>query len=726
MKAVRSSYHVSIVPSLSLSNHVFASLEHFGSTIKLVSLDESQMVTFNGEFVCGFRNGDYGTESQSDNMIGSLHGFIIHWIVISKNIKEVTKIIDVENWRIDNSRVLRWIVSLFEWNSSVSLTKSLIHSTFRFRIGDMIVERYEVVETIDLSKPVTSNSVPTTKESKVMKNNKVITLGMFRINPSKTSREDKFVPINEARASIKTNPITVSQPHVITKKDVNSDSDGLSSTGVDNAVKTRRPQPMSNTKNDRYDSSKGDNACTFNRQEPTSKQFPNSTSLLGTARFGNDHIAVILGYDDLQWGNILITRVYFVEGLGHNLFSDGQFCDSVDDYSRYTWVHFLKSKDEAPEEIKIFLKKIQVLLQALVIIVRTDNSTEFKIQVLKEYFDDVGISHQTSYVKTPQKNKVVERRNRTSVEAAITMLIFFLVLRYFYGLKKLDISFLHVFGALCYAKNDRANIRKLGAKGDIGFFFGYSANSNAYRIYNRRTKKIMETMNVTFDELLAMAFEQRNSKPMLQRMTSGQINLQFEVMHDDYIGGQPSTTPRTAPTASAPQYEAVADNVQNAMFDGNTFVNPFAPPSKSSGKSSSQYPLRNVDDGEMTFFLGLQVNQSLRAIFINQYNYVFEILKKYEIETCDPIGTLMKTKDKLDLNKNRTLVDAMKYRSMIDALMYLRSSRPKIVHATCLCARYQAQPTEKHLKKVKRIFRYLWGTVNMGVWYKGLKTKQKR
>ncbi|GJT95727.1 hypothetical protein Tco_1091245 [Tanacetum coccineum] len=77
----------------------------------------------------------------------------------------------------------------------------------------------------------------------------------------------------------------------------------------------------------------------------------------------------------------------------------------------------------------------------------------------------------------------------------------------------------------------------------------------------------------------------------------------------------------------------------------------------------------------------------------------------------------MEIKDKLDLHKNGTLVDAMKYRSMIDALMYLTSSRPDIVHATCLCARYQAKPTEKHLKEVKRIFRYLRGTINMGLWY---------
>ncbi|GJX61676.1 uncharacterized mitochondrial protein-like protein [Tanacetum coccineum] len=108
--------------------------------------------------------------------------------------------------------------------------------------------------------------------------------------------------------------------------------------------------------------------------------------------------------------------------------------------------------------------------------------------------------------------------------------------------------------------------------------------------------------------------------------------------------------------------------------------------------------------GEMTFFLGLQVNQSPCGIFINQSNYVLEILKMYEMESCDLIGTPMEIKYKLYLDQNGTLVDATKYQSMIGALMYLTSSKPNIVHATCLCAWYQAKPTEKHLKEVNRSF----------------------
>ncbi|GKD23267.1 putative ribonuclease H-like domain-containing protein [Tanacetum coccineum] len=119
----------------------------------------------------------------------------------------------------------------------------------------------------------------------------------------------------------------------------------------------------------------------------------------------------------------------------------------------------------------------------------------------------------------------------------------------------------------------------------------------------------------------------------------------------------------------------------------------------------------------LSLVLHTLVNQSPCGIFINQSKYVLEILKKYGMETCDPVGTPMEIKDKLDLDQHGSPVDETKYRSMIGALMYLTSSRPDIIHATCLCARYQAKPTEKHLKEVKRIFRYLWGTINTGLWY---------
>nr|GFC18537.1 retrovirus-related Pol polyprotein from transposon TNT 1-94 [Tanacetum cinerariifolium] len=121
--------------------------------------------------------------------------------------------------------------------------------------------------------------------------------------------------------------------------------------------------------------------------------------------------------------------------------------------------------------------------------------------------------------------------------------------------------------------------------------------------------------------------------------------------------------------------------------------------------------------GEMKFFLGLQIHQSPRGIFINQAKYALEILCKHGMEKGQSIGAPMATKPKLDADLSGNPVDQTDYRSKIRSLMYLTSSRLDIVQAVCFCVRYQSRPTEKYLKEVKRIFRYLRGNVNMGLWY---------
>nr|GEW83564.1 integrase, catalytic region, zinc finger, CCHC-type, peptidase aspartic, catalytic [Tanacetum cinerariifolium] len=385
--------------------------------------------------------------------------------------------------------------------------------------------------------------------------------------------------------------------------------------GVNIIVKSRRPQPRCNTKNDRVPS---ESMSSFikNKEVEVDKHHTNlllsknkkirHLNFLGTVCFGNDHVVAIMGFGDIKWENILITRVYFVKGLRHNLFLVGQFCDSdleslhllhmdlcgpmriasingkwyvlviVDDYSCYTWVHFLCSKDETPEVIKTFLKRITVFLQSSVIIIRTNNDTLFKNQILKEYFDSVDISHQASSVITPQQNRVVER-NRTLVEAAKIMLIFYyaplfllaeaiatacytqnrsIIHRRFgktpYELingRKPNVYFLHVLGALCYPKNNHEDSGKHGAKVDISFFIGYFDDSCAYRVYNRRIKKIIETLN-----------QQENQAPL--------------------------------------QPKIVANNVTNAMLNEYAFVNPFATPSTSAAESSSS---PYVDPSNMRF-----------------------------------------------------------------------------------------------------------------------------
>ncbi|GKE42624.1 integrase, catalytic region, zinc finger, CCHC-type containing protein [Tanacetum coccineum] len=106
-----------------------------------------------------------------------------------------------------------------------------------------------------------------------------------------------------------------------------------------------------------------------------------------------------------------------------------------------------------------------------------------------------------------------------------------------------------------------------------------------------------------------------------------------------------------------------------------------------------------------------------RGIFINQSKYANEILKKFDFHKSDPVDTPMVEQSKLDEDLSGILVDQTRYRSMVGSLMYLTASRPDLVFVVCMCARYQSKPTKKHLEAVKQVFRYLQGTINMGLWY---------
>nr|GFC43678.1 putative ribonuclease H-like domain-containing protein [Tanacetum cinerariifolium] len=195
----------------------------------------------------------------------------------------------------------------------------------------------------------------------------------------------------------------------------------------------------------------------------------------------------------------------------------------------YTWVKFLRSKDETPEVVIKFITQIQVGLNKTVRYVRTDNGTEFVNQMMTAFYDRIDVFYQKTVPRTPQQNGVGERRNRTLVEAARTMLIFskapmFLLAeavatacytqnrslihtrhhKTLYELvhkKKPDLTFFIVFGALCYPTNDSEDLRKLQPIADTGIFVGYAPSRKGYRIYNKRTRRIMETIYVQFDEL---------------------------------------------------------------------------------------------------------------------------------------------------------------------------------------------------------------------------------
>nr|GEX59295.1 hypothetical protein [Tanacetum cinerariifolium] len=497
--------------------------------------------------------------------------------------QELHKIVKDENFPIINQVDARVYVQKDNTRGTSTNTKFSKQST--------LGKPPTLGETHALSKPVTSNSIPTPQESKVVKNDKVIAPGMFRINLFKPSRKEKHVP-NNVRVSVRTKPITVSQPPFITKKVVNSDLNGLSSTIVDN-TNTRRPQPRSNTKNDRVPSvSKSSQSknkdveveehhrkllhsrnkkhviqiCLRCVDSGCSKYMTRNLNLLinfvwkflGTFRFENDHVAAILGFGQFCDSDLEVAfrrNACFVRNLEgvdllkgdcstnlytinlHEIASASPIClmarasstklwlwhqrlshlnfDTINDLAKNDLVSGLlkfkyhkehlcpsceqgKSKraSHPPKPIPNSRQRLHLYHMDLCGTMRiaSINGKRYVLVTVDDYSRYTWRLLLCVSLKTALSFTVVLTKHHTS---SLTK-------------RKPDISFLYVFGALCYPKNDREDIGKLGSKGDIRFFIGYSADSCAYRIYNRRTKKLMETMNVSFDKLSAIAFEQRS------------------------------------------------------------------------------------------------------------------------------------------------------------------------------------------------------------------------
>ncbi|GJY99623.1 retrovirus-related pol polyprotein from transposon TNT 1-94 [Tanacetum coccineum] len=525
-----------------------------------------------------------------------------------------------------------------------------------------------------------------------------------------------------------------------------------------------------------------------------------------------------------------------------------------------------------------------------------------------------------------------------------------------------DLSFFHVFGALCYPTNDSENLGKLQPKADIGIFIGYAPTKKAFRIYNRRTRRIIETIHVDFDELTAMASEHSSSGPALHEMTPATISsglvpnpppstpvdyptLKFVALIAEVVTPEPAVS-TGSPSSTTVYQDAPSPNVahmNNDPFFGipipendseasssldviPTIVHTATPNSEHITKWTKDHPLENIigelerhvstrlqlhkqalfcyydafltsvepknykdaltqacwieamqeelheferlevwelvprpdkvmvitlkwiykvkldelggilknkarlvargyrqeeginfeesfapvarldairiflayaahmnmivyqmdvktaflngilreevyvsqPDGfvdqdnpnhvyklkkalyglkqaprawydllskfllsqefskgtvDPTLFIRRQgkdillISQSPRGIFLNQSKYALESLKKYGMESSDPVDTPMVEKSKLDEDTQGKVVDPTHYRGMIGTLMYLTASRPDLTFSVCMCARYQAKPTEKHLHDVKEIFKYLRGIINRGLWY---------
>ncbi|GJW00399.1 retrovirus-related pol polyprotein from transposon TNT 1-94 [Tanacetum coccineum] len=483
---------------------------------------------------------------------------------------------------------------------------------------------------------------------------------------------------------------------------------------------------------------------------------------------------------------------------------------------------------------------------------RTDNGTEFVNQILRSYYEEVRILHQTSVACSvislcrSSRDSLLYSKPITNPKMSPYELLYD---------RKPDLSYLHVFGALCYPTNDSEDLGKLKPKADIGIFVGYAPTKKAFRIYNKRTQMIIETIHVDFDELTTMASEQFSSEPGPKLITPGTIIPvviapepvvstdipSSTIIDQDVPSTSTSQTTKETPSPIIPLGVEEADHdsevvipnhvhslnqppehinkwakdhpidnvigdpsrpvstrhqlqdeailccfdaflssvkpksykdaltescwiesmqeelnairifiafaahmnmvvyqmdVKTAFLNGilreevyisqpDKFVDPENPNHVyklkkalyglkqaprawydllSSFLLSQKFTKGTVDPtlfvrregkdillmsmmGKLSFFLGLQISQSPRGIFLNQSKYALELLKKYGMETCEPADTPMVEKSKLDEDPQGKAVDPTRYHGMIGTLMYLTSSRPDLVFVVCMCAR---------------------------------------
>nr|GEX19574.1 hypothetical protein [Tanacetum cinerariifolium] len=668
----------------------------------------------------------------------------------------------------------------------------------------------------DLSKPVTAQTLPQTSK-KVVSNTNVLKPGMYRIDNRTTHIRAPQLP----QAVRNTNP------HVST------------STGVNHNTNISRPQLKSNQSRDKVlpnnsqvkvkktqvevhpripsvsNKMKSVTACedspnsktlnandvcaTCNKCLVDSNHFACVTKMLNDVHArtkkpnvlpistrkpkgqANKSVATHHKKKDLVQRNVTINRVYYDEGLNHNLFSVGQFCDAnlevtfrkstcfvrdlhgndlltgnhgsdlytiylqestsstlpclqlkhgygIDDFLILTSrLHQLAFK----EGYRDWPTKVEVCQGSTI-------GTEFLNKTLNSFFKEEGIEHQNSTARTPEQNGVVERRNRTLVEAARTMLLASKPDADVPSQQELDLLFGPLYDEFFNpGSNPSTNIQSTSVPST-------PTNVHAEENNNDQAKEGEHLQDDEFTNPFC-APTQEEAKSSSHNIEAMQEELhQFDRLQEEGIDFEESFAPVARldavrifiAYATHKSFLIYQMDVKKAFLNGplkeevyvaqpDGFVDPDHP-EKVYHLRKALYGLKQAPRacrfemslmGEMKFFLRLQIQQSPSGIFINQAKYILEILHKHGMDKGQSIGTPMAIKPKLDADLSGNPVDQTDYRSKIRSLMYLTSSRPDIVQAVRFCARYQSRLTEKHIKEVKRIFRYLRGTVNMGLWY---------
>ncbi|GJW63582.1 retrovirus-related pol polyprotein from transposon TNT 1-94 [Tanacetum coccineum] len=563
------------------------------------------------------------------------------------------------------------------------------------------------------------------------------------------------------------------------------------------------------------------------------------SKFLGTVKFGNDHVAKIMGYGDYQIRNVTISRVYYVEGLGHNLFSVGQFCDSNLEvaFRQHTcYIRNLEGVDlltgsrgdnlytlslgdmmasspicllSKASKTKSWLWHRRVshlnfgainhfvrhgLVRGLPMLKfekdhfcsacalgkstkkphkpKSEDTNQEKLYLLHmdlcgqyAYRDNVNgrilAGPQLVYLSTTvDKDAPSPSNSQTTPETEPPVIpndveednhdikVVHMGNDPYFGVPIPEIpsdqssssdsihTIVHPVHQI--SKHNSKWTKDLSIENIIGELAKTSFHSNAKKnLMSSKRLEVWELVPRPYKPLVARGYRQEEgidfeeSFAPVARLEAKRIFLAFAA-HMNMVVYQ-------IDVKTAFLNGNLREEVYVSQPDG--FVDPNKPNYVYKLKKAL-YGLKQAPrawyDMLFSFFISndfskglvdptlficregkelLLISQSPRGIFINQLKYALESLKKYGFDSCDPVDTPMVEKSNLDEDKKGKAVDLSHYCGMIGTLLYLTASRPDLQFAICMYARYQARLTEKHLNAVKRIFRYLKGTVHRGIWY---------
>ncbi|CAA7058249.1 unnamed protein product [Microthlaspi erraticum] len=445
----------------------------------------------------------------------------------------------------------------------------------------------------------------------------------------------------------------------------------------------------------------------------------------------------------------------------------------VDDYSRYTWVRFIRDKSDTMASFKIWALQV-ITEKGSLKRIRSDHGGEFQNEVMTKFCNEQGIAHQFSAPRTPQMNGVVERKNRTLQE-----------------------------NGACFILNDKDQLGKFDSRSDEGIFLGYSGNSSAYRVFNLRSKMIMESQRSRNEAEEVREEEEKVHEEVSD--TAPDVGLPLTQVHrnhssNDLIGD--ITEPRRTRgikmnykqmvSMAIIQFECFVSaieprNHREALEDADWIISmeeeleefvrndvwelvplPDGVKLVQSGSSrtrqmmlealyeTSQDLLRKVTHklkestlmkplpllrqrncGQNLFTLEKKNEMMMVQIYVDDIifggtseklveNFVKSMTKEFKMSMVGELKyflglqearTPMSTTTKIGKDEQGEDVDVKLYRGMIGSLLYLTASRPDLSFSVGVCARYQAKPKQSHLQAVKKILRYVKGTVNLGIFY---------